>query len=254
MGRYDDAVAWAQRSLAALPNGNQGLRGDRYAEIAAAHALAGRTGEARAAAAEATRLRPTMTVRGLDGRFGSYLANPVFAAQIARVQEGMRLAGIRDHADEDVDFGVPPDDALHMNDEARTPTTAPGVRTMRTTDLQAFLEQHKPLVLDVNGWGKSIPGAIALPASGIGGTTSDSLQARLGRKMQELSHGDRTVPIVTIAWNADHYSGRNLALRLVALGYADVTWYRGGREAWEVAAGRKPRWRFRSGEKDSKKP
>ncbi|HME27856.1 MAG TPA: hypothetical protein VKI44_42150 [Acetobacteraceae bacterium] len=26
----------------------------------------------------------------------------------------------------------------------------------------------------------------------------------------------------------------NLALRLVALGYTQVYWYRGGREAWEV--------------------
>jgi hypothetical protein len=26
-----------------------------------------------------------------------------------------------------------------------------------------------------------------------------------------------------------------LALRLVALGYTNVNWYRGGREAWEVA-------------------
>jgi adenylate cyclase len=28
--------------------------------------------------------------------------------------------------------------------------------------------------------------------------------------------------------------GLNLALRLVALGYTCVYWYRGGREAWEV--------------------
>jgi adenylate cyclase len=28
---------------------------------------------------------------------------------------------------------------------------------------------------------------------------------------------------------------RNLALRIAALGYTNVYWYRGGREAWEVA-------------------
>ena len=42
-------------------------------------------------------------------------------------------------------------------------------------------------------------------------------------------------PIVTVAWNAERYQSRNLALRLVALGYTNVYWYRGGREAWEVA-------------------
>lgn len=41
--------------------------------------------------------------------------------------------------------------------------------------------------------------------------------------------------MVTIGWNAERYQGRNLALRLVALGYNQVYWYRGGRESWEVA-------------------
>jgi rhodanese-related sulfurtransferase len=34
---------------------------------------------------------------------------------------------------------------------------------------------------------------------------------------------------------SDCGGGRNLALRLVALGYTEVYWYRGGREAWQVA-------------------
>jgi adenylate cyclase len=53
--------------------------------------------------------------------------------------------------------------------------------------------------------------------------------------MQQLTGGDRTVPVVAMGWNAERFQGRNLALRLVALGYANVYWYRGGREAWEVA-------------------
>ena len=164
------------------------------------------------------------------------IESPIFAVQIARVREGMRLAGIRDHADEDADFGVASDRALHIDDyQAWTPTTAPGARIIRTPDLVQFLPQRKPLVLDVNRRGKSIPGAIALPGAGIGGSTFDSFQARLDRKMQELTHGDRSIPVVTLAWNADRFSSRNLALRLVALGYTNVIWYRGGREAWEVA-------------------
>jgi adenylate cyclase len=38
-----------------------------------------------------------------------------------------------------------------------------------------------------------------------------------------------------MGFNAERYQGRNLALRLVGLGYTEVYWYRGGREAWEVA-------------------
>jgi rhodanese-related sulfurtransferase len=40
---------------------------------------------------------------------------------------------------------------------------------------------------------------------------------------------------VALGFNSERYQGRNLALRLLALGYTNVYWYRGGREAWEVA-------------------
>jgi hypothetical protein len=40
------------------------------------------------------------------------------------------------------------------------------------------------------------------------------------------------MPVVTVGWTSERYQGRNLALKLVALGYTEVYWYRGGREAW----------------------
>ena len=64
---------------------------------------------------------------------------------------------------------------------------------------------------------------------------SDVFQERLARKMQQFAGGDRHMPIVTIGLNSERYQGRNLALRLVALGYDEVYWYRGGREAWMAA-------------------
>ena len=53
--------------------------------------------------------------------------------------------------------------------------------------------------------------------------------------MRQLTFGERSVPVVAMSWNAERYQGRNLALRLVALGYTKVHWYRGGREAWMAA-------------------
>jgi adenylate cyclase len=41
--------------------------------------------------------------------------------------------------------------------------------------------------------------------------------------------------LVTFSWNAERWHGRDLALELVALGYPNVSWYRGGVEAWDVA-------------------
>jgi adenylate cyclase len=52
--------------------------------------------------------------------------------------------------------------------------------------------------------------------------------------MAVLANGDMSRPIVAVGWNSESFSGYNLALRLVVLGYTEVHWYRGGREAWEV--------------------
>ena len=84
-------------------------------------------------------------------------------------------------------------------------------------------------------WGHSIPGAIGIRDIGVGGTVTDGMQPLLGRKMAALTGGDLNKPIVAVGWNSERFDGRNLALRLVALGYTNVHWYRGGREAWEVA-------------------
>ena len=81
----------------------------------------------------------------------------------------------------------------------------------------------------------SIPTAVGLSGAGIGGTLSDEYQDRLGRKMQELTGGDQTRPIVAMGFNSERYQGRNVAVRVVALGYTENHWYRGGREAWEFA-------------------
>ncbi|HME27636.1 MAG TPA: rhodanese-like domain-containing protein [Acetobacteraceae bacterium] len=203
------------------------------AAIAAARALAGQSEQAHSEAAEVSRLWPTLTARSFYQR---KITNPVAVAQLSRMRDGLRLAGIRDHADEDADFGLPSDNVLHTGYEARTPTTVPGARTIGTHDLAILLERRKPLIVDASlPWGESVPGAVGLWGAGIGGSVSDKYQDRLGSKMQQLTHGDRTLPVVVMGWNAERYQGRNLALRLVALGYTEVYWYRGGREAWEAA-------------------
>ena len=152
------------------------------------------------------------------------------------MRRGLRLAGIRDHADENEDSGTASDNVLHSEYEAPTPTSVPGARTIGTVDLTELIQQRKALVLDVSyPWGSSISGAVGLWGGGIGGSTSDAFQERMGRVMQRLSRGDKAMPIVTVGWNSERYQGRNLALRLVALGYTEVYWYRGGREAWAAA-------------------
>jgi TolB-like protein/DNA-binding winged helix-turn-helix (wHTH) protein/tetratricopeptide (TPR) repeat protein/rhodanese-related sulfurtransferase len=228
LGRYEEAIVWTQRALVAGPPLAAGRFVQNYLRIAAAQAKLGHFDEAHRALAEANRIWPYDTVRS---RGPEDLSSPLHAAQIERLQAELRLAGHRDHADEDADFGVVSDDKLHQDDYSlagQTPTTAPGAQTIRTAELVRLIAERKPIVIDPLEyfWGRSIPGAVGLKFAGWGSSVADG--------MQELTSGDLNKPIVAVGWNAERFDGRNLALRLVALGYTRVYWYRGGREAWEV--------------------
>ena len=230
LGRDQDAVTFLQQSLAINPEGDLHWV---HRMLTAAYARSGRMEEARRSLAEADRIFPYDTVRS---HFPDNPSSTVYTEQVRGYQAGLRLAGERDHAEEDTDFGVPSDGALQSKVAGRTPTGAPGVRTIRTADLVPYLAEVRPIVIDTvsNSWGYSIPGAVGLKFVGLGGSVTDAGQDRLRSKMQQLTAGDLNRPIVAVGWNAERFDGRNLALRLAALGYANIYWYRGGREAWEV--------------------
>jgi TolB-like protein/DNA-binding winged helix-turn-helix (wHTH) protein len=232
LGRDQDAIGYLERSLAINPQAS-GLAWT-YCMLAATHARLGHVDEAKRWLAQSVRLWPYITVRGV---YPEELGSPVYAQQLRNYQAGLRLAGLRDHADEDAEFDVPPDALLRGEMAGQTPSEAPGVKTIRTAELVGLLPEAQPLVIDTvsNSWGKSIPGAIGLKFSGLAGSFTDEAQDRLRRKMAELTGSDVEKPIVAMGWNSERFDGRNLALRLAALGYTRVHWYRGGREAWEVA-------------------
>lgn len=229
-GRCDDAIPWFYKALAANPENSPSNHAGQYIRIAAAHALRGRSDKARAALAEADSIWPHATVRGY---WQGGIPNAVFAAQLERVRDGLRLAGLRDHADEDANFGVPAERRLHDVAWGQTPTTLPGGAVIRTPELARLVQTNPPLVLDTVGRGRSIPGARPLRGGGGSGNLSDSVQIWLAGLAREITHGHVSAPIVTIGTNSEDWSGYNLALRLMALGYTHVRWYRGGREAWE---------------------
>jgi TolB-like protein/Tfp pilus assembly protein PilF len=234
LGRDEEAIDWARRAQAAAPSGYPIVRAGIGLHLAAASARLGRLDEAHAALAEANREWPFATVRGVSPGLTS---SRVLVQQIERYREALRLAGLRDHADEYADFAVPADAELRQNLLGFTPTVAPGATTIHTAELRQLLDVQEPVLIDAlsNSWGQSIAGAIGLKDAGRGGTTSDATQDRLRQKMQALTKGDLAMPVVAIGWNSERFDGRNLALRLVALGYEHVYWYRGGREAWEMA-------------------
>lgn len=232
LGRDEDAIPLLERAIA-LEGDYGGNKAAIHRQLAAALAMTGKMDEAKRSLAEADRTWPYDTVRSHvpDDQTSAALAN-----QVRHLQDGLRLAGERDHADEDADFAIPSDGLLHRRIAGHTPTDAPGVRTIHTADLARLLEVH-PVIIDTatNSWGRSIPGAIGLKYAGIAGDFQDAAQDHLRRKTRVLTASDLDQPIVALGWNSECFDGRNLALRLVALGYTQVYWYRGGREAWEVA-------------------
>jgi adenylate cyclase len=111
------------------------------------------------------------------------------------------------------------------------------VQYERMAELARFLASDKPLIITAvtDSRVPSIPGSEGLAFSGLGGSLTDEAQDHLRSKLRDLTSGDLQKPIVAVGWNSESFGGRNLALRLVALGYTNVYWYRGGREAREVA-------------------
>jgi adenylate cyclase len=79
-----------------------------------------------------------------------------------------------------------------------------------------------------------VPGAILVDEIFYSGSLDDMWQARLRRLMRELTGDDLSRPIVTFATNINRWQSRNLALRLIVLGYKEVYWYRGGWESWNA--------------------
>jgi TolB-like protein/class 3 adenylate cyclase/Flp pilus assembly protein TadD len=233
LGRDEESIVWTRRALTVTPNTVALDRAYDHTMLAVAYVQLGRLEEAHRAVADANQIWPYGTVRSWTP------ADPscrVCVVQMERFQEALRLAGQRDHADEDADFGVASDDKLHQDIRGLTPMTAPGAATIRTAELDRLLVERKPIVVDplLNTWGRSIPGAVGLKDAGAGGSYSDGIQDRLRKKMQALTRGDLSTPIVAVGWSSERFDGYNLTLRLVALGYTNAYWYRGGREAWEV--------------------
>jgi TolB-like protein/DNA-binding winged helix-turn-helix (wHTH) protein len=233
---YDrQGLEWADRAMAAagqLPPYSVRLL---MSARTVAYFRTGEIDSAKRLAAELNERYPFLTWRSFHPQGPD---NQTEQEQLSSYQKVLKAAGLRDHLDPDADFGVPPDDALHLYLEGQTPTTAPGVTTVTTEKLTTMLEHDKPLVIDTMDatWYRSITGAVGLELNGnTRGTFTDETQKRLEPKLHRLTGGDLAKPIVAMSFNVARFDGYNLAIRIRHAGYTNVYWYRGGREAWEVA-------------------
>lgn len=108
---------------------------------------------------------------------------------------------------------------------------------MITTDrLLALYQQGQSsglLVLHVLGQGPSLPMAQNAVAAAQTGDFQDQTRQQFGHYLQQVTQGNKNVPIVLYCQSTQCRMSYNAALRAIQMGYAQVYWYRGGIEAWQ---------------------
>lgn len=237
VGRGDEAIEWLraaqQESGGAAPGLNR--------RLAVSYAYAGKLEDARRELREFAKLRPWQTLRWLR-----HSASPIATAAKEWNYEigGLAVAGLRDHVSEDADPGLPTDEGLRSGKRfPPTPVGAPGLPLVRTSELKALVDAangggEPPLLLSTNCplcFDIDIPRAVSVPGAYIRGSLDDHARQGLKSWLDRQLNGQTSRRLITFSWNAEQWHARNLALELIALGYPNVSWHRGGVEAWDVA-------------------
>jgi adenylate cyclase len=208
IGRYEEAIGWLRAA-------NEGFSGSIPSiswNLAIAYAHAGNVADARRELQEfRKRMGGVFTVR--------YLRHAVGALGEDYVREvgGPFMALLPDHTAEDADAGLPTTEGVRSaNLIGRTPFGAPGVSTIKTSELRALIGDGEastsgelPLLLSTtcsNCLRVTIPGTNFVPGAYRDGVLDDAKRQALKVLVDRLLHGD-----------------------------PNVSWYRGGLEAWDVA-------------------
>ena len=103
IGRYEASIVWHQRALAVYPDAPPTHRASRYYMMAAAYALINQLGDARRSLETAIDHWPFLTARSI---VPASTAGDAYVEQLRQYREGLRKAGLRDHADEEADFNL----------------------------------------------------------------------------------------------------------------------------------------------------
>jgi PQQ-dependent catabolism-associated CXXCW motif protein len=230
--RYDEAVPWLRKAEIADPGRPPGARALPHLLAASALALGGHIDAARAEMAEATAISPYTSSSSF---MGTIVGADAYTVQLDRVRQGLALAGLRAHVVEDAPAALTQPTDLPPQIFGLTPKEVLGGHVITTEALTKILSGSNAVVLDGEFGRLSIPGAVSLPWIGRGGAVTDDTQPEFARLLAKLTGGDKTRPIVTLGASAYHWAGYNLARRAAALGYRNVFWYRGGRDAWNAA-------------------
>jgi adenylate cyclase len=237
VGRSDEAIEW----LRAAQQASGGPAPAVNRRLAVSYAYAGKLEDARRELREFIKRRPWETLRWLR-----HSASPSAAAAKEWNYEiaGLAVAGLRDHVSEDADPELSTDEGRWSGRFTPAPVGAPGLSVVRASELKALIDAaangagEPPLLLSTNCprcFDIDIPGAVSVPGVYVRGPLDEKARQGLKSWLDRLLNGQASRRLITFSWNAERWHARNLALELIALGYPNVSWYRGGVEAWDVA-------------------
>jgi TolB-like protein/DNA-binding winged helix-turn-helix (wHTH) protein/rhodanese-related sulfurtransferase len=235
LGRPHDAVQWltsAGVGLVETPGAETALGWQEWRRIylIAATWLDGKKTEATQLYVEYERLWPRRSV----WQVGSYDTHALASLPGNRAYlAALASAGMPYYNDEKSDFGVKPRlEPFIGSDLDPTPTSIARAKVVTARELHDLIQSVPSTVLIDFGRGAgAIPNAILVWANNLWDDDS-SVNARIAQATK--SDLDRTV--VVMGNGPFGWSSYNAALDLVAKGFKNVLWFRGGEEAW-VAAG-----------------
>ncbi|RZI43918.1 hypothetical protein EGT07_00340 [Herbaspirillum sp. HC18] len=168
-----------------------------------------------------------------------------FSAESQKALANMRVPPTMAYHFESLDWKVPSPVRLRTHAEgyhAPTPLTLNGIKTITTVELAKMLKEGRITLIDARGWGDTplltLPNAYLIDWGGMEdgerGGREATLRQNLARIMQ-LIQSDKTQPVGVFCASAECWVSVNAALRLQALGYTNISWYRGGMEALMAA-------------------
>lgn len=135
------------------------------------------------------------------------------------------------------DYGVPPTGHLRNSGmHAPTPTAVPGASVVSTEGLaNAMASGLEMIIIDVLGQEYALPSAYMIPEMSSPGSFQDRIQQQTGQFLGQVTNRVADYPIILYCSDPQCWLSYNATLRVVAAGYTNVYWYRGGITAWQMA-------------------
>lgn len=132
------------------------------------------------------------------------------------------------------DLGAAYNGGLTSEYERLTPASAPGAMTVSALFARCLIERmpDRLTIVAASDEKVGIPGAVAAPVLGMGGSFLDSLQSRGEATLSALTASDRTRPLLFYCRNARCFKSYNAVLRAVNAGYRNIYWLRDGLKGW----------------------